>query len=78
MNDSTRFEEAGFVYWVKTGEKNGKPHRVDGPALEYDSGYKAWYLDGQLVYDRENDNTDKFDLPDAMKKSIIKHKLERM
>src|SRR5271165_5431572 len=27
---------------------NGKRHRVDGPAIEYPSGAKFWYLNGEL------------------------------
>jgi len=23
-------------------------HRLDGPAIEYDNGYKAWYVNGTL------------------------------
>jgi len=26
---------------------NGFLHREDGPAVEYSSGYKAWYLNGE-------------------------------
>ena len=26
---------------------NGKLHRLDGPAVEYPDGYKAWYLNGE-------------------------------
>ena len=27
---------------------NGKLHREDGPAIEYTSGTKGWYLNGEL------------------------------
>jgi hypothetical protein len=27
--------------------QNGKCHRLDGPAVEYASGYKAWWLNGE-------------------------------
>ncbi len=27
---------------------NGKPHREDGPAVEYPTGTKKWYLNGKL------------------------------
>jgi len=27
---------------------NGKPHREDGPAVEYTNGTKLWYLNGKL------------------------------
>jgi hypothetical protein len=26
---------------------NGKPHREDGPAIEWRDGYKSWYLNGE-------------------------------
>jgi hypothetical protein len=35
----------------KTGTEwfhNGKLHREDGPALEYDNGDKFWYINGKL------------------------------
>ena len=38
----------GDKYWYL----NGKPHRVDGPAVEYANGYKVWWLNGKLH--REN------------------------
>ena len=27
--------------------ENGKPHKEDGPALEWGNGYKAWYKNGE-------------------------------
>jgi hypothetical protein len=27
--------------------KNGKPHREDGPAVEYENGEKHWYYEGK-------------------------------
>ena len=27
---------------------NGKPHRVDGPAIEFYNGSKYWHLNGKL------------------------------
>ena len=27
---------------------NGKLHREDGPAVEWDNGHKEWYLNGKL------------------------------
>jgi len=32
--------------------KEGKHHREDGPAIEYNNGYKVWYLNGK--HHREN------------------------
>ena len=31
----------------KLHRENGELHREDGPAVEYDSGYKAWYIHGK-------------------------------
>lgn len=30
------------IVWMK----NGKVHREDGPAIEHQSGYSAWYFEG--------------------------------
>ena len=32
---------------TKWFNKNGQLHRGDGPAIEYNNGYKEWYQDGQ-------------------------------
>lgn len=37
-------DEHGTKYWYK----NGKPHREDGPAVEYLNGAKYWYKHGLL------------------------------
>jgi len=34
---------SGTKYWFR----DGKRHRLDGPALEYASGTKEWFLDGE-------------------------------
>ena len=34
----------GSKYWYKEGNK----HREDGPAIEYLSGYKQWWLEGKF------------------------------
>ena len=38
------------VYRNRTEWRNleGKMHRLDGPAIEYSDGYKAWWVNGQL------------------------------
>jgi hypothetical protein len=28
--------------------KDGDRHRIDGPAIEYANGYKAWWINGKL------------------------------
>ena len=35
----------GNKYWYL----NGKPHRTDGPAIEWPNGNKYWYLNGKEV-----------------------------
>ena len=32
---------------------NGKPHREDGPAIEYANGNKYWYLNGVALTEAE-------------------------
>jgi hypothetical protein len=39
-------------YGTKRWFLNGKPHREDGPAIEYPDGSKFWYLNGK--YHRED------------------------
>ena len=44
----------GFVIWndgTRIWYKNGKRHRDDGVALVHNSGYKAWWLDGKIIWD---------------------------
>ena len=39
----------GSRYWLKDNDmKRWSLHREGGPALEYISGSKAWYIDGKL------------------------------
>jgi hypothetical protein len=37
----------------KSWRLNGKPHRTDGPAMEWPNGEKDWYLKGKEVSWRE-------------------------
>ena len=39
-----KFKIDGDVYHLK----NGRPHRLDGPAIEYSDGGKDWYKNGKL------------------------------
>lgn len=51
----TSEEETGLGYeliiYLKSGNKfwcfNGKPHREDGPAIEYQNSSRCWCLDGE-------------------------------
>ena len=31
----------------------GKLHREDGPAVEYNDGYKEWFIDGEQLTEEE-------------------------
>ena len=35
-----------FSSRIEYRNENGQLHREDGPAIEYSSGYKSWYLNG--------------------------------
>jgi hypothetical protein len=34
---------------------NGKLHRVDGPAIEWNDGTKEWYINGQTIACKDNE-----------------------
>ena len=40
-----KIDSAGTKRWYNA---DGQLCRVDGPAVEYADGYKAWYVNGQL------------------------------
>ena len=40
-----KIDKSGIKKWYN---KDGKLHRADGPAIEYPSGSKEWYLNGKL------------------------------
>ena len=33
---------------IEFKNKDGKYHRIDGPAVEYTNGDKKWYINGKL------------------------------
>ena len=39
-----RYYRNGDKFWYN---QNDQLHRLDGPAVEYSSGYKSWYQNGQ-------------------------------
>lgn len=39
----------GTKYWYK----NGQRHREDGPAIEWEDGAKAWYLNDKFMTEEE-------------------------
>ena len=42
--ESTRYEENGYVEWLN---EKCDLHRTDGPAAEYASGDRFWYVNGK-------------------------------
>jgi len=42
------FTVSGGRAWV---DKEGWVHREDGPAMEWDSGFKGWYRHGEEIAD---------------------------
>jgi hypothetical protein len=38
-------DEFGNKWWKN---KDGKIHRLDGPAVEFNSGYKEWWFEGRI------------------------------
>ena len=57
--------ENGDVFWYK----NGKPHREDGPTYIRSAGYKAWWLDGKVIWS----SYDKLDLTNQIILSKTQH-----
>ena len=78
---TVRENKYGKFWFSKTADTSfefGIRHRVDNPAIEYSyGGQKKWFLNGELVYSDDYDNTCKFELTDIMIKQIIKYKLSR-
>jgi hypothetical protein len=42
---TVKVDGTGTATWRNT---QGQLHRLDGPAVEYADGYRAWYVDGDL------------------------------
>jgi hypothetical protein len=48
-NNSSSFSKKSFAFGVYSWRnEKGQLHRLDGPAIEFSCGTKAWYKDGQL------------------------------
>jgi hypothetical protein len=60
--------------------EDAKLHRVDGPAVEYKDGTKAWWINGTRIYTLcpkgTTYNGDMNDIPLAIKQSIISETLK--
>ena len=46
---TVKIDDNGTKRWYS----KGKLHREDGPAVEWASGDKAWYLNGELVTEKD-------------------------
>jgi len=42
-----------YVDGAKIWYQNGKLHRLDGPAIEYASGNKEWFIEGKELSEEE-------------------------
>jgi len=42
-------DEAGNRRW----HQNVRPHRTDGPAIEFSTGYSEWYVNGKQLSESE-------------------------
>jgi hypothetical protein len=51
MQPTIHIEENGTRSWFL----NGKLHREDGPAIEYEFGHKVWFLNGKSLTESEFD-----------------------
>jgi len=47
MSDYIKYEVRVYASGNKSWYKNGKYHRIDGPAYEFANGDKYWYLNGK-------------------------------
>jgi hypothetical protein len=80
LNDKLHREDGPAVEHISGTKEwylNDQLHREEGPAIEHTDGTKSWWLNNKLVYSDSENNTDKFELSQEMKKSIIKHKLQQ-
>lgn len=69
---SGSYREIDGVYWYK----DGYYHRKDGPAIEWYNGEKEWCLNGQDVFNSQENNLHLYDnLTEEFKMSIIKYRL---
>ena len=72
-----RIEGDGFIAWLE-GEKR---HRLDGPAIEYQTGKKEWWIEDRLVYPRKALYAEiiyRGEIPLVIKQQIIEYELERL
>jgi len=49
MNDGLTIDKYGNKYWYLNGER----HRTDGPATEYPTGEKRWFINGNELSEEE-------------------------
>jgi len=46
-------EIAFYLFGTKCWYLNNKKHREDGPAIEYTSGIKDWFLNGESFLEKD-------------------------
>ena len=66
----------GIVKWEDGSvihHKNGRRHREDGPSFVEPGGYKAWWLDGNHIWDLDPDSDGKLDLTNQIILSKNQH-----
>jgi c-di-AMP phosphodiesterase-like protein len=58
--------------------KNGLLHNENGPAVEWYNGEKEWCINGEDVFNSQENNLPLYDnLTEEFKKSIIKYELSK-
>jgi hypothetical protein len=68
------YQEYDDFFWYK----NGKFHREDGPACVYSNGEKEWCINGEDVFNSQENNLHLYDdLSEEFKMSIIKYELSK-
>ena len=53
MKSKPTIDERGIITWRLP---NGNFHREDGPAIEHNSGYKGWWINGKMYSEQEYKN----------------------
>ena len=54
MNEYTETNDRGDMYYYKDKERKIL-HRIDGPAVEWANGFKAWFVGGIGIFAVDGD-----------------------
>jgi hypothetical protein len=57
-NIEVRINEDG-----KNHYKNGKRHRLNGPAIEWSNGDKSWYYEGRFITEKSQEDFERLIRP---------------